>query len=142
MGESSMSETNKKGEYDDERVRDGVNISRQIKTWGLRGCGVAALFVLTVGISLVTSRLTMPKVVTFDMKGTMDLFMTQSAAQQLTPEKAGVLTARFNAALSGSLADWQAAHGDIILVKPAVISNEEDITATIRADIARRMQEG
>ena len=52
------------------------------------------------------------------------------------------MTLQFNAALSGSLDAWQASHNAIILVKPAVINPQRDITNEIRADIARRTQGG
>jgi hypothetical protein len=39
-----------------------------------------------------------------------------------------------------SLGEWQASHNAIILVKPAVMSPQRDITNEIRADIARRTQ--
>ena len=53
-----------------------------------------------------------------------------------------MLTTRFNSALSESLGEWQASHNAIILVKPAVMSDQRDITNEIRADIARRTQGG
>nr|QVQ59759.1 type-F conjugative transfer system protein TrbI [Enterobacter cloacae complex sp.] len=66
--------------------------------------------------------------------------MQQSAQLQLDEDKARVLTTRFNSALSDSLGEWQASHNAIILVKPAVMSDQRDITNEIRADIARRTQ--
>lgn len=85
---------------------------------------------------------TTPEIVVFDMKGTIDLFMQQSAQLQLDEGKAKVLTARFNAAMSSSLDEWQKSHNAIILVKPAAVSSLPDITSDIRSDIARRTQEG
>ncbi|WP_376784087.1 type-F conjugative transfer system protein TrbI [Atlantibacter hermannii] len=87
-------------------------------------------------------KVTTPEIVVFDMKGTIDLFKEQSARQSLDEEKAQRLTRRFNTALTDSLGDWQSSHNAILLVKPAVISEQTDITQEIRADIARRMQEG
>ena len=94
------------------------------------------------GVAYVTAKAVTPEVVVFDMKGTVDLFMQQSAQLQLDEDKARVLTARFNSALSESLGEWQASHNAIILVKPAVMSDQRDITNEIRADIARRTQGG
>jgi len=128
--------------YDGDTVRDGVTMasrtSRRIKGGLL---GLAGLLVMA-GIAYVTAKAVTPDVVVFDMKGTVDLFMQQSAQLQLDEDKAKVLTARFNTALNESLSEWQATHNAIILVKPAVMSPQRDITNDIRADIARRTQEG
>ena len=90
----------------------------------------------------MTAKIVTPEVVVFDMKGTVDLFMQQSAQLQLDENKAKALTARFNTALTESLGEWQASHNAIILVKPAVMSPQPDITADIQADISRRIREG
>ncbi len=94
------------------------------------------------GIACVVMKNTTQEVVVFDMKGTVDLFMQQSAQLQMDESKARLLTTRFNAALTASLDAWQAAHNAIILVKPAVMSPQTDITAEIQQDIARRVKEG
>ena len=107
----------------------------------LRAGAFCALTVaLSAAVSAVTVRLMVPETVTFDMKGTVDTFMQQSAKQPLTEEKAQALTIRFDAALKDSLRDWQVKHGGTVLVAPAVVSPARDITPDIRADIARRMQ--
>ncbi|WP_367302894.1 type-F conjugative transfer system protein TrbI [Cronobacter sakazakii] len=103
--------------------------------------GVAALVVMAA-VSLVTVRLMSPEVVVFDMKGTMDSFLQQSVQMKLDEEGAKKLTSRFNAALTGSLTDWQQKHHAVILVSPAVVSQQRDITGEIRNDIAVRMKEG
>ena len=137
-----MSEQNEKP-YDGDTVRDGATMtsgffSRRVKNGLL---AIVALLAMT-GVAYVTTKAVTPDVVVFDMKGTVDLFIQQSSHMKLDEAKAGVLTARFNTALSDSLRDWQAVHEAIVLVKPAVISTQPDITAEIQADIARRMQEG
>lgn len=114
----------------------------RIPGWGMGLLyGVAAL-ATTVAVSLVTVRLTSPEVVVFDMKGTMDSFLQQSVQMKLDEEGAKKLTSRFNAALTGSLTDWQQNHHAVILVSPAVVSQQRDITGEIRNDIALRMKEG
>lgn len=112
--------------------------SRRVK----RGLAVLAALLAMTGVAYVTAKAVTPDVVVFDMKGTVDLFMQQSSQMKLDETKAGALTARFNTALNDSLRDWQGDHNAILLVKPAVISDETDITAEIQADIARRMQGG
>lgn len=128
--------------YDGDTVRDGVTIASKTSRWVKASMlGLAGLLAMT-GVAYVTAKAVTPEVVVFDMKGTVDLFMQQSAQLQLDEDKARVLTTRFNSALSESLGEWQASHNAIILVKPAVMSDQRDITNEIRADIARRTQGG
>ncbi|MFG6093291.1 type-F conjugative transfer system protein TrbI [Enterobacter soli] len=136
-----MSEQNDKA-YDADTIRDGTVMAGKTSRW-LRGglLGLAGLLTMT-GVAYVTAKAVTPEVVVFDMKGTVDLFMQQSAQLQLDEGRAKALTARFNVALTDSLGAWQASHNAIILVKPAVMSPQRDITDEIRADIARRTQGG
>jgi len=127
----------------DDAVRESAKRPRWLSARGVR----LAAFML--GSQLVMTiagwgylKATTPDIVVFDMKGTIDLFKEQSARQSLDEEKAQRLTRRFSTALTDSLGDWQASHNAILLVKPAVITEQKDITPEIRADIARRMQEG
>nr|WP_318384802.1 type-F conjugative transfer system protein TrbI [uncultured Enterobacter sp.] len=139
MGESSMTtpdESNSAGAVEEGEVR--ISSGRK---WGVWVTGITAALTATVAISLLTVRLATPAIVTFDMKGTMDMFMQQSAQQKLDEASAKVLTRRFNAALTQSLSDWQQEHNVIILVSPAVVSAQPDITPQIRNEIAQRMQE-
>lgn len=135
-----MSDNNQKP-FDGKIVRGGVMMagrtSRRVKAGLLGLAGLLAM----IGVAYVTTKAVTPKVVVFDMKGTVDLFMQQSAQLKLDDVKAKALTSRFNTALTDSLSEWQNSHHAIILVKPAVISPETDITETIRSDIARRIQE-
>lgn len=109
--------------------------------WRLVVCMLVSQIILT-GIGWLVIKAGTPEVVTFDMKGTWDIFMQQSAQQKLDEEKAKSLVTRFNRAMSDSLTDWQKTHNVIILVQPAVVSAQQDITTDIRNDIAVRMQEG
>ncbi|RTO31095.1 type-F conjugative transfer system protein TrbI [Enterobacter hormaechei] len=128
--------------YDGDSVRDGAAMASSTSSWMKGGLlGLAGILAMT-GVAYVTAKAVTPEIVVFDMKGTVDLFMQQSAQLQLDEDKARVLTTRFNSALSDSLGEWQASHNAIILVKPAVMSDQRDITNEIRADIARRTQGG
>lgn len=120
-----------------------VKLTRRLSSRGIKIAAyvLVSQLVLT-GIACVVMKNTTPEVVVFDMKGTVDLFMQQSARLQMDEDKARLLTTRFNAALTDSLAAWQADHNGIILVKPAVMSAQTDITAEIQQDIARRVKEG
>lgn len=120
-----------------------VKLTRRLSSRGIKMAAyvLVSQLVLT-GIGCVVMKNTTPEVVVFDMKGTVDLFMQQSARLQMDEDKARLLTTRFNAALTDSLAAWQADHNGIILVKPAVMSAQTDITSEIQQDIARRVKEG
>ena len=129
--------------YDGDTVRDGATMagwltSRRMK---LAICVLVSQMVMT-GITWIYMKTTEPEIVVFDMKGTVDLFMQQSAQLQLDENRAKAMTQQFNAALTGSLDAWQSSHNAIVLVKPAVMSPQRDITNEIRADIARRIPGG
>lgn len=80
--------------------------------------------------------------VSFDMAGTVNSFMSQAAAQALDEAQIKALTARFNRALSDSLTAYQRDHRAVIIVAPAVVGGAEDITAEIQQSVAARMAEG
>lgn len=142
MGESSMN---------DNEAREPVNTGEQVEVtkprlWSaarLKAAASACIKVAIVtGIAFATVKVTTPAVVTFDMKGTMDLFIQQTLAQKVPEEQSKGLLLRFNRAMTDSLQSWQDSHNAIILVAPAVVSRQTDITQDIRADIAQRMQSG
>ncbi|MCE1344492.1 type-F conjugative transfer system protein TrbI [Enterobacter asburiae] len=81
-----------------------------------------------------------PRVVAFDMKKTLDSFMDSVSRKQLTESQSKALSDRFNDALEKSLDDWQRRNHVLILVAPAVVNGAPDITLSIQRDIARRMQ--
>ncbi|WOZ79942.1 type-F conjugative transfer system protein TrbI [Kosakonia sacchari] len=122
-------------------ARNDIVVTTYRKRW-LLGCLCGAgLLAAMFAVSYFTARYVTPQVVTFDMKGTMDIFIQQSAQQKLDEDSAKQLVARFNAAMSNSLADWQQKHNAVILVQPAVVSAQPDITGDIREAIAARMKE-
>ena len=105
---------------------------------------VALLIALNLGATtwLLTRPAPAPAIVAFDMKGTLDQFLAQSASQSLTETQGEQLAERFSAALEASLSDYQHAHQALILVSPSVVRGAPDITLTIQQDIAARMREG
>jgi len=138
-------------ELDAQTVRQGISITPASQAGFfnkkfVRVVAVALLLTLLLvtvcaGISALVAQQFQRRTVVFDMKGTIDLFMQQSAKKQLDENSARVLTTRFDQALKASLNDWQQAHGDLILVPPAVVMPVLDITPQIQSDIAHRMQE-
>ena len=106
--------------------------------------GIFTLMALNLGATtwLLTRPAPAPAIVAFDMKGTLDQFLAQSASQSLTETQGEQLAERFSAALDASLNDYQHAHQALILVSPSVVRGAPDITLTIQQDIAARMREG
>lgn len=147
-----MTENRHETELTDNDVRDGVTIhpkgskpadrQHRLASWGIPALAGAAILAVMAAISVATVRLSTPEVVTFDMKGTMDAFLQQSAQLPLDEQQAKVRVARFNAALTRSLSDWQTRHHAIILVAPAVVSEQRDITLEIQNTVAGAMREG
>lgn len=146
-----MTENKHETELTDNDIRDGVTIhpkggkpagrQHRLASWGIPALVGAAMLALMAAISVATVRLSTPEVVTFDMKGTMDAFLQQSAQLPLDEQQAKVRVARFNAALTRSLSDWQTRHHAIILVAPAVVSEQRDITLEIQNTVASAMRE-
>lgn len=98
------------------------------------------MLVLNAAIALLLIQWQTPVTVAFDMKGTVDQFMTQTAQHQLTQEQSDALTERFTTALDASLKDYQHRHDALILVAPSVVAGVKDITADIQRDVARQMR--
>jgi conjugal transfer pilin signal peptidase TrbI len=98
------------------------------------------MLVLNAAIALLLIQWQTPVTVAFDMKGTVDQFMTQTAQHQLTQGQSDALTLSFTTALDASLKDYQHRHDALILVAPSVVSGVKDITADIQRDVARQMR--
>ncbi|EGW1333548.1 type-F conjugative transfer system protein TrbI [Escherichia coli] len=105
-------------------------------------CVVAGMVMLNAGIALLLTEWRQPKMVSFDMAGTVNSFMAQAATQSLDEAQIKALTARFNTALSDSLTAYQREHRAVIIVAPAVVGGGEDITPVVQQAIAEKMAEG
>ncbi|WP_395306050.1 type-F conjugative transfer system protein TrbI [Enterobacter sp. ECC-019] len=101
---------------------------------------VIAILMANVIITRVMMAHSVPRVVAFDMKKTLDSFMDSVSRKQLTESQSKALSERFNDALEKSLDDWQRRNHVLILVAPAVVNGAPDITLSIQRDIAKRMQ--
>lgn len=138
-----MSENNDKA-FGASAVREGVIVKPRAafvtRKWVAGAAAAIALIALSTGISVLVAKQYQQQTVVFDMKGTIDLFMQQSAKQQLDENTAKMMTTRFNSALKASLNAWQQSHDALVLVPPAVVMPQRDITREIQADIAQRMQ--
>lgn len=107
---------------------------------------ILALMACMLTTSSVLTRVilerTTPRLVTFDMKKTLDSFMDSVSQKPLTEAQSKALSERFNDALEKSLADYQRQHHVVILVSPAVVQGAPDVTRKIQTEIARRMKGG
>ncbi|MEA9392696.1 TrbI F-type domain-containing protein [Acerihabitans sp. TG2] len=99
------------------------------------------LVVVCASVSALVALQFQRETVVFDMKGTIDTFIQQSAKTPLDENAARALTTRFNQALNASLGEWVMTHDALILVPGAVVMPTKNITPQIQTDIARRMQE-
>lgn len=105
--------------------------------------GLSILSVLNLGITtwILLRPAPMPTIAAFDMKGTLDQFMEQSANKSLSETQSQALVARFTQALDDSISAWQHEHEALILVSPSVVRGAPDITRVIQHDVATRMRE-
>lgn len=104
-------------------------------------------FVSVVCAVLVTAALWLlllqpPKLVTFDMKGTTDRFLLQSARLKLSDDERTALLQRYNQKLNQVLTARAKAQHEVIVVSAAVVTGLPDVTPQIRKDLAAAMQGG
>lgn len=142
MGENSMNESKTLITDGEITPKNTVKPRRDPGPLIRRAWQGVTLVILVVGVSLMTAKSVSPEVVAFDMKGTMDLFIQQTMNQKVPADQSKLLMQRFNRAMTDSLQSWQDNHNVVILVAPAVVSSQPDITQEIRNDIAARMQAG
>jgi conjugal transfer pilin signal peptidase TrbI len=102
----------------------------------------ACMIVLNAGIALLLIQWMAPVTVTFDMRGTVDAFMDQTAKKSLSDEQSNRLADRFTEALENSLGEYQRKHRAVILVVPSVVAGAEDVTDKIQRNVAVRMAGG
>jgi conjugal transfer pilin signal peptidase TrbI len=83
-----------------------------------------------------------PVLVTFDMKGTTNALIRQSAKLDLTDEQRRSLLTRFDQSVTTATVEYAASHGAAILVTPAVVTGLPDATPEIQARLAELMKGG
>lgn len=103
----------------------------------------ALLFVIIVSFitATVAVRMSQPKIVSFDLKGTTDDFNGRTAmlGEKASAKDVEQMTNIFNYSLQETLSKYQA-KGYIVLVKPAVISGTPDITAEVQANVNNNLR--
>ena len=81
-----------------------------------------------------------PVLVTFDMKGTVNAFIRQSAKLELDDAARRQLLTRFDRNMTAVTRAYAQQHHASLLVSAAAVSGVPDATADIRAELARAMQ--
>ena len=106
------------------------------------GCGLSVA--LSVGVCAAAWFLWLkpPELVTFDMKGTTNALIRQTAKLDLTDDQRKALLTRFDRSVSTATAEYASEHGTAILVSPAVVTGLPDATPEIQARLAELMKAG
>lgn len=81
-----------------------------------------------------------PTLVTFDMKGTTNALIRQSAKLDLTDDQRRALLRRFDRNVITAAAEYATEHDAAILVSPAVVTGLPDATPEIQARLAELMK--
>jgi conjugal transfer pilin signal peptidase TrbI len=102
---------------------------------------LSSLLTLGAGVAAWECWLKPPTLVSFDLKGTTDQFLVQSAKLNLTNEQRDVLLGRFNRNLTQVIDRWSAEHHQLVIVRPAAVSGMEDVSPQIRHELALAMKE-
>lgn len=103
--------------------------------------GGVMLLLANIAISaLVVELMASPKIVTFDMKRTVDTFMQQAAKRNLSQGEVKALVERFSSSLQQTVSIYQKRHHVIVVVKPAIIAGADDVTEPLQAQIADNMR--
>nr|WP_255478946.1 TrbI F-type domain-containing protein [Pantoea sp. ME81] len=106
----------------------------------MAGCCMSVVLSLGVCAAAWYLWLQPPALVTFDMKGTTNALIRQSAKLDLTDEQRRALLTRFDQSVTTATAEYAASHGAAILVSPAVVNGLPDATPEIQARLAELMK--
>lgn len=118
-----------------------ITNTNKVRSWRIPALVLLATSIaLNIGIIAGFNAKSTPVIVAFDMKGTLDQFMDQSASQSLSEAQSQLLVDRFTKALDESLAEYQQQHHALILVSPSVVLGAQDITRQIQRNISARMR--
>lgn len=103
--------------------------------------GLTLLLLVNSLVTLMLIKSYCPKMVTFDMKGTVDTFFTHASQKKLTEAQSQQLATRFTQTLDNTLRDYQQKNQVVILVSPAVVVGAPEVTKTIQRQVATKMRE-
>lgn len=82
-----------------------------------------------------------PEVVSFDLKGTTNKFLLQSAKLNLTPEQQEQLVRLYNDKLNAVLQRRARLNQEMVIVQPAAIAGIRDITPQVRQELSYAMEQ-
>ncbi|CAM3825376.1 type-F conjugative transfer system protein TrbI [Rouxiella silvae] len=120
------------------------NLWRQfvLPNWPLIISTLIIFSLITMFVSIAVVKSMTPEIVKFDMKGTVNSFMSQTAGIKttLSKEQMDQMVSRFNQAMQGSIDDYANANNVIVVVSPAIVGGARDITDEIRNSIATKMK--
>lgn len=103
---------------------------------------VLVTLTLSLGINCMINYLMMPKVVQFDLKGTVNLFTSEIAlSKNITPDQAQAMSTAFPDAIEKAVAVYAKTHRAIVLVSPAVMGGAEDVTKPIQELIKNELSD-
>ncbi|UIL55067.1 MULTISPECIES: TrbI F-type domain-containing protein [Pantoea] len=105
---------------------------------------IAASMLLSVSVCAAAWFLWLkpPALVTFDMKGTTNALIRQTAKLDLNDDQRKALLTRFDRSVTTATAEYASEHGAAILVSPAVVTGLPDATPEIQARLAELMKAG
>ncbi|WP_241390481.1 MULTISPECIES: TrbI F-type domain-containing protein [Serratia] len=102
---------------------------------------LSALLTLGAGVAAWEYWLKPPTLVSFDLKGTTNQFLLQSAKLDLSNDQRDVLLSRFNQKLTHVIERWSVEHHQLVIVRAAAVSGVTDVTPQIRRELAIAMKE-
>lgn len=94
-------------------------------------------FLFTVYLCLF--KLNNQEIVSFNMKNTVDTFLSQLKSSNLDEKQIQDVTQKFNAVLDESIKFYSQDRNVLILVKPAVVYGINDVTEDIQELISEKM---
>lgn len=104
-------------------------------------CVLVNLLMMAVLLALLHVYPTSPRVVSFDLKGTVNLFSEQLAGDNLSQDAQSKAISSFSNALNQATQDYASTHHVVILTSPSVIAGAEDVTPAIQTLTAKLEQQ-
>ncbi|QHM74025.1 TrbI F-type domain-containing protein [Mixta intestinalis] len=104
--------------------------------------GTSVLMSVTICMTVWFIWFKPPAMVTFDIKGTTNAFLRQSAKLNLNSDERRQILTRFDHSVITATREYADEHHVAILVSPAVVTGLPDATPEIQARLAELMKAG
>lgn len=104
-------------------------------------CLINSLMVVGIISYLLISHLNERKIVSFNMKDTINSFLEQVSKNNLDDEKITEITKKFNRSLDYAITSYANDNNVLILVNQAVVKGSDDVTDKIQYLIAENMSQ-